>query len=90
MIETLSTLDPRRRRGDLLNRVSLRQDHFIIERKGKPPMAVVPVELLRRMEELARLQLKAALAPRNTALSQVGANAPADEAKHRSRKWKAR
>jgi prevent-host-death family protein len=90
MIETLSTLDLRQRMGDLLNRVSLRHDHFIIARKGKPLAAVVPVELLRQMEEFAKLRLKEALVPRKSALSQVKADALANEAKHRSRTRKAR
>src|SRR5436309_3700552 len=33
MIEKLTTLDLRQRLGDLLNRVALRHDEFIIERK---------------------------------------------------------
>jgi prevent-host-death family protein len=90
MIETLSTLDLRQRLGDLLNRVSLRHDHFIVARKGKPLAALVPIELLRQMEELAKLQLKAALIPRKTAISQAEADALANDAKHRSRKRKAR
>ncbi len=90
MIEKLSTLDFRQRLGDLLNRVALRHDEFIIERKGKPLAAMVPVEKLRQLERFARLQMAEALVPGMTALSQKEADALADEAKHRSRKPKAR
>ena len=90
MIEKLTTLDFRQHLGDLLNRVALRHDEFIIERKGKPLAAMVSVEKFRQLEQFARLQMADALAPRKTALSQKDADALADEAKHRSRKLKAR
>ena len=90
VIEKLTTLDLRQRLGDLLNRVALRHDEFIIERKGKPLAAMVPVEKLRQLERLARLRLLDALVPMKTALPQKEADALADEAKHRSRKSKAR
>jgi hypothetical protein len=35
MSERVSTIDVRQRIGDLLNRVALRRDEFVIERKGK-------------------------------------------------------
>ena len=90
MIERLTTLDLRQRLGDLLNRVALRHDEFIIERKGKPLAAMVPVEKLLQLERLARLRLLDPLARKKTALSQEEADALADEAKHRSRKAKGR
>ena len=49
MPEIISTADVRQRIGDLLNRVALRHDEFIIERKGKPLAALVPVERLEQM-----------------------------------------
>ena len=42
MAEKVSTIDVRQRIGDLLNRVALRHDEFIIERKGKPLAASCP------------------------------------------------
>jgi prevent-host-death family protein len=45
----------RQRIGDILNRVALRHDEFIIERKGKPLAALVPVERLEQMRRFARL-----------------------------------
>jgi antitoxin (DNA-binding transcriptional repressor) of toxin-antitoxin stability system len=90
MIEKLTTLDLRLHLGDMLNRVALRHDEFIIERKGKPLAAMVPVGKLNQLERLARLQLVDALAPQRTGLPQEEADALADMAKHRSRKQKAR
>lgn len=54
MPENVSTIDVRQRIGDMLNRVSLRHDEFIIERKGKPPAALVPVERLEQMRRFPR------------------------------------
>ncbi|MEK6608964.1 MAG: type II toxin-antitoxin system prevent-host-death family antitoxin [Myxococcota bacterium] len=58
MTEKVSTLDVRQRLGDMLNRVALRHDEFVIERKGKPLAALVPVERLEQMRRAARLGLK--------------------------------
>jgi len=54
MAEKISTIDVRQRIGDLLNRVALRRDEFIIERKGKPLAALVPVERLEQMQAFTR------------------------------------
>jgi prevent-host-death family protein len=54
MTERISTIDVRRRIGDILNRVAHRHDEFIIERKGKPLAALVPVERLEQMRRFAR------------------------------------
>jgi prevent-host-death family protein len=54
MAERVSTIEVRRRIGDLLNRVALRHDEFIIERKGKSLAALVPVERLDQMRRFAR------------------------------------
>lgn len=50
----VSTMDVRARIGDMLNRVALRHEEFIIERKGKPMAALVPVERLEQMRRFAR------------------------------------
>ena len=42
--EKVSTIDVRQWIGDMLNRLSLRHDEFVIERKGKALAALVPVE----------------------------------------------
>lgn len=54
MSEKVSTADVRARIGDMLNRVALRHDEFIIVRKGKPLAALVPVERLEQMRSFAR------------------------------------
>jgi prevent-host-death family protein len=54
MTEKVSTMDVRARIGDLLNRVALRHDEFIIERRGRPLAALVPVETLEQMRRFAR------------------------------------
>ena len=54
MTDKVSTMDVRQRIGDMLNRVALRHDEFIIERKGKPLAAFVPLERLQQMRRFAR------------------------------------
>lgn len=56
MTEKVSTIDVRQRIGDMLNRVYLRHDEFIIERKGKALAALVPVERLEQMRRFARVE----------------------------------
>jgi prevent-host-death family protein len=86
MIETVSTLEIRQRLGDLLNRVALRHDQFLIERKGKPLAAMVPVERLEQMQQAARLHLLSVLAQKSEGISQSQADRLANEAKHRTRR----
>jgi len=54
MADRVSTIEVRQRIGDMLNRVALRHDEFIIERKGKALAALVPVERLEQMRRFAR------------------------------------
>lgn len=81
-------MEVRERLGDYLNRVALRHDQFIIERKGKALAALVPVEKLVQLEKAARERLLESLRSRNTAPGQSEADRLADEAKHRTRKRK--
>src|SRR5438034_10318090 len=83
VIEKSTTLDFRRRLGDLVKRVALRHDEFMIERKGKSLAAMVPVQKLQQLERLARCDFLSL--PRRTAPPQEEADALADEAQHRSR-----
>ena len=50
----MSTIDLRQRIGDMLDRVALNHDEFVIERKGKPLAALVPIERLEQMRRFAR------------------------------------
>ena len=86
MTERVSTLEVRQKLGDLLNRVALRQDQFIIERRGKPLAALVSIEKLEQMQQATRRQLLQTLDPQPELLSQREADRIADEAKHKRRK----
>jgi prevent-host-death family protein len=86
MNETITTLDIRKRLGEILDRVALRHDEFVIERRGRPLAALVPVERIRHIENFARLRLRDGLVARGTSPSQREADALADEAKHRGRR----
>ena len=85
MTRTISTLEARRQLGDILNRVALRHDQYIIERKGQALAAVVPVERLEQMQRAAELHLLDVLERQESQLAQAEADTLANEAKHRSR-----
>jgi prevent-host-death family protein len=86
MTEKISTLEIRQRLGDILNRIALRHDQFIVERKGKPLAAMVPVEKFERMERLARRHLLDVLERQQSgSLTEKEAGVLANEAKHRTR-----
>jgi prevent-host-death family protein len=86
MAEKISTLEIRQKLGDILNRVALRHDQFIIERKGKPLAAMVPVAQLEQMQRAARLHLLRVLEQEPGKLSAEEADHLANEAKHQTRK----
>lgn len=50
----ISPLDLRAHLGELLDRVRLRRDAFVVERRGVEIAAIVPVERLRQLEDFAR------------------------------------
>ena len=85
MAERITTMEVREKLGDYLNRVALRHDQFIIERKGKPLAAMVPVEKLEALEAFARKRLLEILESRPGGLPEREADRLANEAKHRSR-----
>ena len=89
MSEKISPMDVRARIGDLLNRVALRHDEFIIERKGKPLAALVPIYRLEQMREFARreaLEMMERQKDRNSGLSDDEAMRLANEAKRWARR----
>lgn len=88
MATKVTTVEIRERLGDYLNRVALRHDQFIIERKGKPLAAMVPVEKLEELERAARESLLESLRSRKQSPPQSEADRLADEAKHRTRRRK--
>ena len=86
MTHKVSTLEVRQRLGDILNRVALRQDEFIVQRKGKTLAAVVPIERLEQMRASARaFGLELLSRPPLRKVSEATANRIANEAKHASR-----
>jgi len=82
MTEKVSTLEVRQKLGDMLNRVALRHDQFIIERKGKPLAALIPIERLEQMQRAARLHILSVLEQQPGDLSQNEVDQIANEAKH--------
>ena len=86
MTDRVSTMDVRARIGDMLNRVALRHDEFIIERKGKPLAALVPVERLEQMRRFARRHALGFMEQqRRSALTDAQASALAADAKRWAR-----
>ena len=86
MTNRVSTSDVRQRIGDILNRVALRHDEFIVERNGKPLAALVPVWRLDQMRRFARrhgLEFMAQQTP--SALSDAQASQLAADAKRWTR-----
>ena len=87
MKETVPAMAVRKRLGDMLNRVDLRHDEFIIERKGRPLAALVPVAKLEHLEKLARKHGLAPLEGQGTTKTpQAEADRIANEAKHNPRR----
>ena len=87
MTHEISTLDVRQRLGDLLNRVALRHDEYVIARKGHPVAALVPVEKLEQMRRIARRHALAFLdQQKGGQLSQADAESLALEAQRWARK----
>jgi prevent-host-death family protein len=53
-VNRITTLDLRAHMGELLDRVRLRFESFVVERKGREVAAIIPAERLRRLEDFAR------------------------------------
>lgn len=51
MAKRISAMDLRKRLGEIMNEVSLRDDEYIVERGGKPLVAVIPIWKLKQLEE---------------------------------------
>jgi prevent-host-death family protein len=84
-------MEVRQRIGDMLNRVALRHDEFIIERKGKPLAALVPVERLEQMRRFARRHALEFMEQQQAAgLTDAQASELAADAKRWARSAKAR
>ena len=51
MYKTISALKVRQNLGQVMNEVSLRGDEYIVERAGKPLVAIIPIEKYQSMEK---------------------------------------
>jgi antitoxin (DNA-binding transcriptional repressor) of toxin-antitoxin stability system len=82
----VSTVGLRQRIGDMIDRVALQQDEFVIERKGKPLAALVSIQRLEQMRRYAKRQaLEFLRRPRRRALSDRSAMELAIEAQQWAR-----
>ena len=50
MLKTITAVKARQNLGLIMNEVALKEDDYIIERSGKPLVAVIPIEKYRRFE----------------------------------------
>jgi prevent-host-death family protein len=85
MKETVKTADVRQRLGDLLDRVEVRRDQFVIERRGKPLAALVPFSQFEQLQKAAELELVGALDRRARSLTRQQAIQLARRAKRATR-----
>lgn len=44
MLKTVSAIKVRQNLGQLMNEVSIKSDEYIVERSGKPLVAIIPIE----------------------------------------------
>ena len=87
MTEKVSTVSLRRRISDMIDRVALQQDEFVIERRGKPLAALVSIQRLEQMHRYARERaLEFLRRPRGRTLSDQQAMELAIEAQTWARK----
>lgn len=82
---TVSTMDVRKHVGDILNRVALRGDEYLVERKGKPLAIMMPVEKVEAIRWASRLQLEDWLARTNADMTDKEAMALANAARRAAR-----
>ena len=81
MKQVISTMDMRHNLGDILNRVDLRHDQFVIERKGKPLAALIPIVLWEQIQSSAKTYALEFLRSRPSDLSDEEAMEIANQAK---------
>ena len=58
---TLSAMEVRQQFGEILNRVDLFHDQFIVERNGRPLAAIVPISALLNIQQKAKIKALAFL-----------------------------
>ena len=73
MLKTVSAIKVRQNLGEVMNEVALRDDEYIVERAGKPLVAIIPVEkyvsMKRERDEFFRMYdvMQAEVADEDTA-----------------------
>lgn len=82
---TITTMDVRKHVGDILNRVALRGDEYLVKRKGKPLAVVMPVEKAASIRRAARLRLGDWLERPNAAKTDAAAMTLANAARRAAR-----
>ncbi|MEI6169262.1 MAG: type II toxin-antitoxin system prevent-host-death family antitoxin [bacterium] len=82
---TVTTMDVRKHVGDILNRVALRGDEYLVERKGKPMAVLMPVEKAESIRRAAHLRLGDWLSRPNAVKTDAEAMALANEARRETR-----
>lgn len=51
MLRRISAVKVRQNLGEVMNEVALRRDDYIIERAGKPLVAIIPMEKYRKLQK---------------------------------------
>ncbi len=51
MLKTVSAIKVRQNLGQLMNEVSIKADEYIVERAGKPLVAIIPIEKYLNIKE---------------------------------------
>ena len=50
MLKKISAMKARQNLGQVMNEVALRGDDFVVERAGKPLVAIIPMEKYRKLQ----------------------------------------
>jgi len=50
MLKTISAMKIRQNLGQVMNEVAIRGDDYVIERAGKPMVAIIPMEKYRKLQ----------------------------------------
>lgn len=51
MLKTISAIKVRQNLGQVMNEVALKDDEYIVERAGKPLVAIIPIEQYQSMKK---------------------------------------
>lgn len=82
---TVSTMEVRRRVGDILNRVALCGDEYRVERKGKTLAVIMPFEKAEAIQRASRLRLDELLSRPDTVRTDAEAMTLANAARRAAR-----